>query len=238
MKLNIALDKKYYKSDAIDNGRVVSKFFEALTRNVFNQSYRYWKRNLELTGNGEIPILHGERNLYSTFAVAIDKITPIHLSEWSFNSSDYKKIEKSRRVDFWCLNQDGKAGNPINYFIEIKKGWYSLNENSNEGFQKAIAEDIKSLAQQTTSIKKISPQWGNVDDVFLGISIIHGYYRDGKEYYEDTQVRENIYQQIDKRLNAQLLISTWTIPESTDIQWEKDKCRFISIAGIVISKKR
>lgn len=238
MNLNIIVDKKYYKSDAIDNGRISSRFFETLTRNVFHQSYNYWKKYLEITGNSELPILHGERNLYSTFAAAIDKITPVHLSEWSFNQSDHKQIEKSRRVDMWCLSQEGKDGNPINYFMEIKKGWYNLNETTYESFQKKITKDLKELVEQTKTLKTISPQWEDVDDVFIGISIIHGYYRDGKEYYDESQVRENIYDQIDKRLNAQLLISTWILPENMEVQWEKDKCRFISIAGIVISKRR
>ncbi len=238
MKLNISLDQKYYKSDTIANGRIVRKFFETLTKNVFYQSYKYWKKINEISANKELPILHGERNLYSTFAVAIDKITPIHLSEWVFNSSEHKKIDKSRRVDFWCLNRDGKTAKPINYFIEIKKGWFNLNENSYEDFQKIVADDMKSLVDQTRTLKTISPEWENIDDIFLGIFIIHGYYHDGKEYYDDSHVRENIYQQLDRRYNAQLLISTWRLPENMEVQWEQDKCRFISIAGIVISKKR
>jgi hypothetical protein len=236
--LNISIDKKYYKSDAIENGRVAGKFFEQFSRNVFEQSYRYWKKHKEITGYDDIPILHKERNLYSTLAVAIDKITPIHLSEWSFNSSEHTEIEKSRRVDYWCLNRDGKSGVSINYYIEVKKGWYSLNENSYENFQKHISDGIKELSTQITSIKRISPQWSDADNVFLGVSIIHGYYHEGKEFYNINNVRENTYSQLDKRLNAQLIIVSWEIPEEIGALWEKEKCRFISIAGIVISKKR
>ena len=238
LKLNIVVDKKYYKSDLIRNGRVVSKFFETLSRNVFNQSYKFWKLNEALTGEHDIPILHGERNLYSTFAVAIDKITPVHLSEWTFNQTDHKSIENNRRVDFWCLNRDGDSGVPINYFVEVKKGWYCLNKNSNDEFQKTLSEDIKSLFSQTISLKKISPKWADIDDVFLGILVIHGYYRDGNEFYDENHVRENIYTLMDKRINFQLITSTWIIPENMSAQWDKDKLRFITIAGIVLTKKR
>lgn len=237
MKLDIELDKKYYKSDFIENGRVVSKFFKMFSDNIFNQSYKYYESTKNINGVPELPILFDERNLYSLVAVALDKITHIHLTEWSFNTSD-NDIEKSRRVDFWCLNKVGKTGKPINYFIELKKGWYCLNKNSKEGFDKRINKQIKSLVEQTKSLKSIAPNWEYVDDVFLGILIIHGYYKNGKEYFDSKNVRENIYNDIDKRLNAQLLFSTWTLPEDMNLQWEGDKCKFISIAGIVITKKR
>ena len=42
---------------------------------------------------------------------------------------------------------------------------------------------------------------------------------------------------IDKRSNIQLILSTWVLPENMEIQWGKNKCRFISIAGIVTSSK-
>lgn len=237
VKLNIELDKKYYKSDFIENGRVVSKFFNIFSDNIFNQSYKYYESTKNINAVPELPILFDERNLYSLVAVALDKITPIHLTEWPFNTSD-NDIEKLRRVDFWCLNKDGKTGKPINYFIELKKGWYCLNKNSKEGFDERINGRIKSLVEQTKSLKSIAPNWENVDDVFLGILIIHGYYKSGEEYFDSKNVRDNIYNDIDKRMNAQLLFSTWILPEDMNVQWEGDKCKFISIAGIVITKKK
>jgi len=236
MNLKIEIDKKYYKSDSITNGRTIASFFEQLSNNIFKQSYRYWKENSKITKRGELPILFGERNIYSTIAVAINEITPIHMSEWSFNKLEHNEIEKSRRVDFWCLNREGSTGNPINYFIEVKKGWYSLNKSSNEGFQIVIKNDIEELIAQTKKLKEISPEWDDADDVFMGISIIHGYYNPGKEHYNEINVRENIYKQLDNDANLQLIISTWYIPETIDVQWEKSKCKFVTIAGIVVSK--
>lgn len=237
MKLKITLDDKHYKSDNIQYGRIAKKFFQELSMNVFDHSYKHWKKSLKLTESGEIPILYNERNLYSTFAVAIDKITPIHLSEWSFNPSDHENIDRSKIVDLWCLNQDGETGQPLNYFIEIKKGGYNLNEASYLDFQERLATNITEVVEQITNLKKINKGW-DYDDVFLGISIIHGSYKDGKEYYNTKDVRDNLYDLIDKRHHAELLISTWHLPDDMEVQWESKKCRFISIAGIVVTKKR
>jgi len=236
--MKITLDKKYYKSDAINNGGIVASFFEKLATNIFKQSYKYATKNKEITGRAELPLIFSERNIYSTIAVAINEITPIHLSEWAFNPSEYSNIEKSRRVDFWCLNRDGKNENPINYFIEIKKGWYCLNKASNEAFQSVINKDIIELVQQTKDLKSISPEWDDVDDIFLGISIIHGYYDDNKLYYNEHNVRENIYQNLGTDLNLQLITSTWHIPSDIESQWDKSKCKFVTIAGIVTNKSK
>jgi len=235
-KMKIILDKKYYKSDSINNGRIIARFFENLAANIFRQAYKYSVENQKITGQAELPLIFGERNIYSTIAVAINEITPIHISEWAFNPSQHSNIEKSRRVDFWCLNKDGENGTPLNYFIEIKKGWYCLNKASNVAFQAVINKDIVDLVQQTKDLKSISPEWDDLDDVFLGISIIHGYYDDDKLYYNEHNVRENIYKNLDIDSNLQLITSTWYIPSDLESQWDKSKCKFITIAGIVTNK--
>ena len=233
---NVKIDKKYYKPDSIINGRIIGRFFERLSQNIFKQSILYYNKHKEITGEGEIPILHWERNVYSTVASAINKITPVHLSEWSFRPSQYN-TKQTRRVDFWCLHKDGETGKPVNFFIELKRAWYSLNEQSKEELQSIVKEKIESLLKQTREIKRISPQW-EADNAYLGIIIIHGYYQENNEFYTYQDVRENLFTAIDKRTNAQLLTSTWTLPDGTEVQWERDKCRFITIAGLIISKKR
>jgi hypothetical protein len=235
-KLKIILDKKYYKSDSTNNGRIIARFFENLSTNIFNQAYKYSIENHKITGRAELPLIFGERNIYSTIAVAINEITPIHISEWAFNPSEHTNIEKSRRVDFWCLNRDSEKGNPINYFIEVKKGWYCLNKASKEAFQTLINKGIIDLIQQTKDLKNISPEWDDVDDVFLGISIIHGYYDNDKLYYNEHNIRENIYNELETDSNLQLITSTWHIPSDLEPQWDKSKCKFITISGIVTNK--
>lgn len=235
MTLDITIDKKYYDLTVISNGKIIGNFFDTLTRNVFEQSHNYWRSYREIMkSTSNPPILCSERNLYSTFATAIDKITPIHLSEYSFNQNACENLTANqRRVDLWCLNRNGNFGTPLNYFIEIKKGYYCLNGNTVPNFRKDISQDVKKLINQIRDIKKISPDWG-ANNVFLGLYVIHGYYREGKEYYDQEQVKDNIYQQIDKRSKFQLITSTWKLDEDMNIGWENgDKCKFISIAGIV-----
>ncbi len=235
MELNIAVDSKYYSSDTISNGRIIRQFFEILTKNVFEQSYSYWKNYYEIMRDTDHPpLLRTERNLYSAFAAAIDKVTPMHLSEYLFDQYACENLTANqRRVDFWCLNRNGNFGKPLHYFIEIKKGFYCLNENTAPDFRQDIAKDIKALVNQLRDIKRIAPNWG-ATNVFLGLYVIHGYYREGKEYYDQKQVKENIYQQIDGRSKFQLITSTWELGENINIGWKNgDQCRFISIAGIV-----
>ncbi|MDO8270453.1 MAG: hypothetical protein Q7U82_00840 [Gammaproteobacteria bacterium] len=237
LKLKIEIDKKYFKSDSLLNGRLVGKFFRELSNNVFKQSSKYFEWAEKYEDGGEIPLLFGERNLYSVFAVAIDKITPVHLSEWSLNKTDFEGLENGRRVDFWCLHRNGADGKVINYFIEIKKGHYCLNENTMEEFAASVLKQAKSLTVQTKTLKRIAPSWNESENVYLGIFVIHGYYRGGKEHYTEKHVRENIYKALDKRSKPHLILSTWILPERMSKQWDKDQCRFISIAGIVIGEK-
>ena len=129
-KIKISFDDKYFKSDEIIHGRVVKKFLEELMTNVFKKANLYWQVHSDLTGESELPLLHNERNLYSIFASAIDEITPVHLSEWSFNQADTGVGTK--RVDFWCLNKNGGEGKAINYFVELKKNGYCLSEGRKE----------------------------------------------------------------------------------------------------------
>ena len=86
-------------------------------------------------------------------------------------------------------------------------------------------------------MKNISPNWEGYDDVYMGLCIINGFYNKD-EYYTSENVRDNIHQKLDKRLNAQLLFSTWTLPESMNARWGSYMSRFVSIAGIVLTKKR
>jgi len=237
MNLNIEFDDRFCKPDLIDNGRLAKSFFEKLSRNIFNHSYKYWSEMSKLVETAELPILYRERIIYSTVAVAIDAITPIHLSEWSFNPSGEKELDTSRRVDFWCLNKEGKNGKPINYYIELKKGWYNLNKRSEKDFHVKVRKDVESLVEQTRKMKSLAPNWEEFDDVYMGVAIIHGFHNK-EEHYSSQNVRDNIVNMIDKRLNAQLLFSTWTLPKDMKIQWDEAECRFVSIIGIILSKKR
>ena len=236
--LSISIDKKYFKSDSIVHGRKIGDFFEQLTANVFSQSYQYWKASSDLSESRDLPLLYKERNLYSIFASAINKITPVHLSEWAFNRNEYES-ENSRRVDFWCLTKDGNAGKRLHYFIELKKTYYCLSEGTNERLTENARKAIDELSSQIRAIKNLGPDWDGDGNVFLGIIVIHGYHPSNKETsYDETAIRENIYKSLDKKLKAQLIFSTWNLPKDMNVQWENDKCKFVTIAGIAITKHK
>lgn len=244
MNLNIELDDSLYRSRAIHNGQKAKKFFCALSNNLFRHSYKYWRYSQNIIEEPELPVLHRERNIYSSFASAINSLTPIHLSEWSFNRSDEEGIKKSSRVDFWCLYKEKEKSESINYYIEVKKGWYNLNKRSKEEFHVQVRKDIEDLVEQTSYMKEISPNWDDYDDVYLGIAIISGFYNDNP-YYSEKNIRDNVIKKLDGRSGAQVLISTWQLPENMNIVlWENQKTgsrrkvKFISIVGIILSKRR
>ena len=244
MKLDIRANDKHYKSDNIANGRIIKKFFLNLSDNIFKQSLKYWEHHKNLmgedeAGGGEIPLLWGERNLYSTISVALNQITPLHLSEWQFNESEHQNEKAgTRRPDFWCAYKDGDTGQPLNYFIEIKKGAYCLNRVSEPEVTQKVLDDFEDIIEQSRKLKKISPNWAGFEDVFLGLFIIQGYFRDGEEHYDETHVLNSFRDNMDSRTHAQLIMNTWYVSEKMNIQWTRDKCRFISIVGVAISKKR
>jgi hypothetical protein len=238
MTLEISLNEEYFKSDKIEHGRLIKKFFCSLTENVFNQSWDFYQEYQKITKQNLLPLLESERNQYSLFASAINKITPIHLSECSFNKSEIE-IDNSRRVDFWCLNKNGEDGKSINYFIELKKGFYCLSKGTKSQFVGVLEKNINELVTQVHGLKKIKPGWHGDDDVYLGIVVIHGYHAAAKESeFNEEQIIYNTHKLLDGRLGAQLLMNTWTLPEELGVQWDSDKCKFISIVGIAISTKR
>lgn len=246
MTLEISLNEEYFKSDKIEHGRLIKKFFRSLSENVFEQSWRFYQEYQNITGDNWLPLLGNERNLYSIFSSAIDKITPIHHSELSFNKSDTPNANadaKSRRVDFWCLNKSGGNGTAINYFIEIKKGHYCLSKNTmtelNVATSNSIFDQKTGLVAQLQQIKKITPNWYGDADVYLGIVVIHGYHAANKDAeFNEKHIIDNVNELLDQRLGAQLVMNTWILPEELGVQWDSEKCKFISIVGIAISTKK
>lgn len=237
MKIQIEFDDNNYRSDLIVNGRIVKKFFKTLSTNIFANALEYNQKHKEYAGSGDYPLLYKERNIYSLLSKSIDQITPVHLSEWGFSRNDNDALDNSRRVDFWCMHKEHASSKPINFYIELKNGWYSLNKRSQTNMNKCVADSIVNLTTQLRNLRKIKPNFNDIDDVYLGIFIFYGYYRN-EEHYSSNDLHDEFYKVIDKRTIKHHLISTWTLPDDLPIQWEHDKCRFISIIGIPISKQR
>ena len=127
-------------------------------------------------GGGEIPLLWGERNLYSTISVALNQITPLHLSEWQFNESEHQNEKAgTRRPDFWCAYKDGDTGQPLNYFIEIKKGAYCLNRVSEPEVTQKVLDDFESTCQKNNVVRIKNDIYINLISYFLNIAIYNIY---------------------------------------------------------------
>jgi len=238
MNLNVTFNETRYKSNSIENGRIAKSFFKRFSSNVFNQAYKYVTKIKELTGDDELPLLFGERNLYSTIAVAIDKITPLHLSEWSFNKNgESTELNKQRIVDFWCLNKDGATGRPINYFLEIKTGYYCLTSRSQDEVTTSVRKRIDDLISQLSDLKVIKPDWNEFDNIYIGAIVIYNYHN-GQDFYDEDDLMASVEQSLDGRKGIQSITANWTLPKDLKIQWEKDQVKSISIVGFILSNKK
>lgn len=236
MKLKISLQDRNFFTKGIANGEIIKEFFFDLSKNIFSHSYQYSIKHKELTGNQELPLLYDERNLYSITASAINKITPVHLSEWGFSKNDEVKLEKDRRADFQCLYK-AKDNKTLNFFIEVKKGVYNLNKNSKRELTLDTQKNFLGLQRQLRTLKSINPEWEGKGAIYLGLMIIHSEYLEGEKYYTEEDIENNIKMLIDKRSNFQLLISNWHLPKGYDVQFEKYKCSFVSIIGLYLGQK-
>lgn len=237
MEMQIEFNDNNYLSDSIINGRIVKKFFKTLSTNIFTNALEYNQKHHEFAGIGENPLLFKERNIYSLFAKSIDQITPVHLSEWGFNKNDNDSLDNNRRVDFWCMHKESNSSKPINFYIELKSGWYSLNRRSKININKNVTDSITSLTDQLRNLRRLKPNFNDFDDIYLGMFIFYGYYR-SDEHYSSTDLHNEFHKFADKRTIKNHLISTWTLPDDLPIHWEHDKCRFISIVGIPSSSKQ
>ena len=238
MKNNFIINDTFYKSDSIKNGRRAKSFFRKLAQNLFDQSILFYEKNLSITGVKEYPLFFDERNLYSLFSVSINKITPVHLSEWTFcKDSKCKKQDSQRTVDFWCLSKNRNNGIPINYFIEVKKGYYCLTSRSNDEITKYVKNNLDVLVDQISDIKKINPDWNNFDNIYMGIAIIHNYYSNNDLFYNEYDLVNSVSANVNRVKNIQIISASYIFPESfcTD-QWESNKPRSVTILGFVLSK--
>ena len=230
-QLDIKTNSSFYYEDLIVDGAYIKRIFKNLSRYIFLHSYVYFKNYNKDLGEIFVPILEKERNFGSTIACAINQITPVHLSEWTFPQA-------KRRVDFWF--QTFYNGDVHNFFVEAKQGWQHIGKNMYSGTQASLEE----LMKQVLSIKKdIAPHWSN-HDAFLGIMLIPSGVFKNKEnssQFNQLDLLQEIYSKIDQRSGVQLLISTWTLPEEIVDSIQKSSwnwtCSEVSVVGLILTKK-
>ncbi|MDR1615269.1 MAG: hypothetical protein LBS26_06885 [Campylobacteraceae bacterium] len=215
-------DFRDYKSDSIAGGRNTKKFLEELSKNVFEQSYKYFENY-----NNSIPLLlESESKSYSTFAAAIDKITPVHYSQVADEV-------KGRFVDFWC-NVQGR-----DYYIELKKAWCNIGFKS-QGRFKNVGDVTNELFRQLKSLK-IDP--ADFEKNAIGAVIISGYHHKNDKHKEEE--KENLYKYIieeKQKWNLQTAVFTWYLPQDIKDSMDKDEYweyiqEWVSIYYFVYSDK-
>lgn len=139
----------YYKSDSFlnESGSLFKSFFTEFCKQAFAVNLKAQE------GLGYFPIAFEEKDARASISYALHSLTPYVLSE---NSIKYKKKikgeaqkeDKSGRVDFWCAEKDFK----FEAYIESKKIWLNINEESNKR-ELANKSDIKKAFDQITRLK-------------------------------------------------------------------------------------
>ncbi len=247
MALNTTIDDKYYKSDSLEKGRIARDFFEQLTNTIFKKSYRHFEAYKEITDDNWLPIAYGEKKAYSTVAAAIDKITPIHQSEYPFSGwhGEHDETDNKKRIDFCCLHKRKKdqRNKSINYFIELKHAFYHLidsQKSSENGFRASGKKSINSMIEQLNNLKKSNPDIHGFNNIYMGLAIIRGIYNDKgnqEEHRTKEDVLKTVHDMIDEGSRSQLLMNTWMLPKEMDGLPDQGNSpvKFIAIVGIIKS---
>jgi hypothetical protein len=236
LKSGISFDESNFAADSSTDGRIIKAYLKKLSTNVFKFAQKYYDtyQGVAAEGYNYYPLLNNERNLYSIYASAINSLSAIHLSEFGFKKKDVEKLPSNRRVDFWTKYRRGTHGKAINFFIELKCGWYCLNKAGRGFVTKDLEKNLVSLIHQLTTLRATNDNWDDHHDVNIGLMQVQGYYRSLKEYYSINELTEEIHKICDKRTVKNYLVSTNTFSDDLKIQWDKNKCRFISIFSFVV----
>ncbi|GHV04933.1 hypothetical protein AGMMS50229_07210 [Campylobacterota bacterium] len=224
--LKIEFDDKYYKSSD-EIGDRTKEFIKALATNVFEASDAY-----RADGEIALPLLtDNEKHKYSTFAVAIDKITHTHYSEYAPNEG------VNRTVDFWCRVEDR-----YDYYIELKAGSYNTGDGTADKPMKWVGSRIEEVIKQLKDIKKP----GLVEtEVRVGAVVINGFYHPSKRYDEDSLEGLKRYIAVHYAQEVtDMLIATWYLPDDlkkiiandigTEGAWYMNKFEWSTIVFFVV----
>lgn len=163
-----------------NNAKIVNPFIEEYIISIMKCTKKYHRDFSKEFGYSDYNLFGRERTLYSLLSAAMDRITPIHVSENSIirkrdrrNPINRNKEQKARgRIDLWSC-KDG-----IEYFFEFKRSYVSLR-NINDGQDvKRILKPWKSLVKQITEVEA---GVSNRDACYVGLQIITPYMVSGCE---------------------------------------------------------
>ncbi|MBM4270871.1 MAG: hypothetical protein FJ139_01735 [Deltaproteobacteria bacterium] len=208
-----------------EKARITKEFSQKLAENIFKQA----KRHFDAAEGDDHPLLYSERGMYSTIAVAVDKITPLHLSEYPLKKAKDKrlKINTGMRVDLWCNYRE------VDYFIEVKRSVLNLSEKAK--LRKETKEAIKSLISKIKNLKPKSKklEWTE-KAVRLGLFIVLPWITNKEPQKGKDEVIELLQRGFGPNLN---FLSIWNLSQrmrvmdySTKEKEHKEYNPFIIIA--------
>lgn len=238
----VNINDKYFKSNSIDSGKIAKKFFQDFCNAYIAQNQKFFEQIQKFENHLAMPCLCCEGKNLSSVICAIDKITNIHLTEYTFPIKD----KPNRRIDIWCRQEGSQY--PYDFFIEMKNHAYNTTKSIKF---KDIAKNLKILENQVVSIKKdISPTWDG-ENIYIGLMIIRGYHQlnSKKEIQTTKKLEEQIFKELEHRHKHQILFASWQIPDEVKAYISKFKYPeyeggykntydWISITGIVLTKAK
>ena len=248
----ININDKYFKSDSIEFGRIAKEFFKEFCDNYITQNQKFFSRIEKYENHLAMPCMACEDCNLSAVICAIDKITNIHLTEFTFNMKNQNddKKQANRRIDLWCRKET--SSNPYDFFLELK------NHNNcidTPGISGETVKRLRKLEEQVVSIKtKIRPDWGG-KNIYIGLMIIHGWHNikheiaDGVDEKSLHDLERDIISYLNGKHKAQVIFASWKVPQKVKDyinKYRKEVTQYgynvnydwISITGFVVTKEK
>jgi hypothetical protein len=222
------------KTKPDDKHRIIDDFLFKLSKNLINHSVNYFDKYGEKEWDN--CFYYSERGTYSVFSAALDKLTNIHLSEYSIHKKEDKRLSeennKERAIDFWC-NYRKK-----DFYIELKKNWIGL-KTKEVGELNKITNVRRELKGQVKSVRsRIKAIHRNEDTNYkiLGIHILTPYinnYDSEKTKFSKEDVIESLVEKYDQLYILNLPKKMHNIPYVDSNGDEKQAHTPFIILGIV-----
>lgn len=172
-------------------------FINQLFQNIFEISLVM----LENENVREFPIAYSERQIYSTIANAIGRLTPYHGSERYFAKN---KNNNKRQVDFWCRCIDGQ-GKIRDIWLECKNLWFNIGKRTEMKITQSCKSKIKECIEQTRTIKDKDEGKIRKDRFKIAFFSTYIYYKAGNKRDNLDNIFKNVYEEIIK-------VKVFTIP--------------------------
>ncbi|MGH9440019.1 MAG: hypothetical protein ACRD22_19620 [Terriglobia bacterium] len=212
--------------------RVARYFLIRLLSQVCDQAKRYYEED-----STDYFLRFPERMMYSQFAAAIQKLTPLHASEHSI-SRNSKGESSSGRADFWAYYRQHDI------LLELKRQSMKLRGGVET---KRIADSLALLVTQTKSLKRDAKGWGG-KSALIGLEVIlpyskrRGKARAEKAFGEADPVKlsEDFRRQVLEHDAKPNFVATWVPPPSmhqfeTESSGEYELNPFIGFVGFVVT---